>query len=103
VQQPNVALIQEPWAFRQAERFRRWPRHSTSLYLCTQGSVYTAGFDTTPIPALCSMDVVVILVKYRVNGEGIMVVLCSSYLPYDSAGPPPSKEMAEVFNYCRER
>jgi hypothetical protein len=24
-------------------------------------------------------------------------------LPYDSAGPPPSKEMAEVFNYCRER
>jgi hypothetical protein len=49
------------------------------------------------------MNVVAILVKYRANGEDRMVVVCSAYLPYDTAEPSPSTEMAEVTDYCRER
>jgi hypothetical protein len=44
---------------------------------------YTVGIDTTSIPALCSMDVVAILVKYRVNGDGRTVMVCYAYFLYD--------------------
>jgi hypothetical protein len=48
--------------------------------------------------ACFNTDVVVIMVKYRVNGEGRTVVVCSAHLSYDSAEHPPSGEMVEVIN-----
>jgi hypothetical protein len=43
--------------------------HSTSVER-PGACVYTADIDATPNPAVCSMDVVAILVKHRVGGEG---------------------------------
>jgi hypothetical protein len=62
--------------------------------------VYTAGINATPILALCSMDVVAILVKCSVSGEGRMAVVCSAYLPYDSVEVLPFREMVEMINCC---
>jgi hypothetical protein len=41
------------------------------------------------------MDVVAILVKYRVTGEDRTVVVCSAYLSFDSTELQPSREMAK--------
>jgi hypothetical protein len=58
--------------------------------------LYTSGIDATPIPALCSTDIVLVLAKYKNYDDSRKVVVCSALLPYNSAVTPPSIEMAEV-------
>jgi hypothetical protein len=65
--------------------------------------VFTSGVDARPILTFCSINFVAVLVKYEVYGENITVIVCSTYLLYDSVDPSPSKEMAEVANCCWER
>jgi hypothetical protein len=52
--------------------------------------VFTSGIDARPILTFCNINVVVVLVKYKVYGENITVVVCSTYLLYDSVDPPSS-------------
>jgi hypothetical protein len=65
VQQINIALIQEHWAFKGRVRGLKDGR----------GMEF---YSTSAV--VCSMDVVPILLKYGVNGEGRMVVACSACL-----------------------
>lgn len=62
--------------------------------------VFTSGIDARPILTFHSINVVVILMKHKVYGGNITVVVCSTHLLYDSVDPLPSKEMDEVTNFC---
>lgn len=59
--------------------------HCTSVER-PRARVYTADIDTTPIPAICRMGFMAILVKFRVSGMSRMVSVCSAYMPCDSDG-----------------
>jgi hypothetical protein len=41
-------------------------------------------------------DLVAVLVKYNEDGAERRLVVCSTYLSYDSEDPPPSREMEEL-------
>jgi hypothetical protein len=90
VEQINISLIQAPWAFR--GRIKGLEGCQGSLFYCISAEryrtcVYTSGTDATPIPPLCSMDVVAVLETCKVYGESRMVAVCSAYLPHDSVDP----------------
>jgi hypothetical protein len=46
------------------------------------------------------MDMVAVLVKYRVDGTEREVEVCSAYLPYESVDLPLTKELEELVRYC---
>lgn len=63
---------------------------------------YSSGIDATPIQVLCTMDVVMVLVKYNIYSEDRNVMLCSTYLPQNSVDPLlSSKEMVEVIKFLK--
>jgi len=52
------------------------------------------------LPASSCRDLVAVLTKYKVKGAQRHLVVCSTYLPYDSEDTPPSKELEELVRYC---
>ena len=52
------------------------------------------------LPGLSCRDLVAILVMYIEDGAERWLVVCSAYLPYDSADPPQSREVEELVRYC---
>jgi hypothetical protein len=80
---------------RQSRRIKVLSRYIILLCLCTKAwgmHIYLA---------LCSTDVVAVLVTCEVYGKSREVMACSANLPYDSDDAAPSKEMVEGINKCR--
>jgi len=50
-----------------------------------------------------SRDLTAVLVTHRVGGIAKTIVLASAYLPYDSSDLPPSTELADLVEYCKEQ
>jgi len=48
------------------------------------------------------MDLVAVLIKYKEEGAGWRLVVCSAYLPYDSEDPPLSKELEDLVRFCEK-
>jgi hypothetical protein len=49
---------------------------------------------------LCSSDTTTVRITYTYNGGCKEIIVASAYLPYDSAEPPPTKELRDIINYC---
>jgi hypothetical protein len=52
------------------------------------------------LPGFSCRDLVAILLKYIEDGAEMWLVVCSTYLPYDSENPPLSRELEELMRYC---
>jgi hypothetical protein len=52
------------------------------------------------LPGFSCRDLVVVLIKYIEDGAERWLVVCSTYLPYDSKDSPPSKEFEELMRNC---
>jgi hypothetical protein len=42
-------------------------------------------------------------ITYTYRGGCEELIVASTYLPYDSDEPPPSKEMRDIMDYCQSR
>ncbi|XP_011313216.1 uncharacterized protein [Fopius arisanus] len=51
----------------------------------------------------CHRDLVAVMVQVHGEGPTADMVLCSSYLPHDSAELPPTRELQELDRYCRSK
>ena len=52
------------------------------------------------LPGFFCRDLVAVRVKCNENGAERRMVVCSACLPYDSEGPPMSKEFEQLIRYC---
>jgi hypothetical protein len=55
------------------------------------------------LPGFSRRDLVAVLVKYFEDGAERWLVVCSTYLPYDSEDLPPSRELEELVRYCENK
>jgi hypothetical protein len=99
----DMALIQEPWYHDECIRGLYIPGYN--LY-CVGGKVrprariLARNMNIWVLPAFSCRDLAAVLVKYIEDGGEWWLVVCSAYLPYDSKGPPPSRELEELVQYC---
>ncbi|XP_033210895.1 uncharacterized protein LOC117168983 [Belonocnema kinseyi] len=105
VMQTGLALIQEPWLYR--ERI-------SGLSGC--GSIYKGTLEKTPrtcivvkgmdailVPKFCSRYLTVIKVRLRGgSGERIEVAIASAYFPGDADGSPPPREVEILIQHCEK-
>ncbi|PNF43884.1 hypothetical protein B7P43_G02776, partial [Cryptotermes secundus] len=59
--------------------------------------------NALPLLELCSRDVTAVRITYPYRGGSRELIIASVYLPYDSDGTPPTKEMRDVTDYCCSR
>ena len=103
VLQTNIALIHEPWLFK--DQVRGLGGLKGSLYYCRIGKPRACiwagnGITSFPLPQLTCSDLVAISVQYRVGGRYKKAIFASAYLPYDPRVMPPTPELRRVINYC---
>jgi hypothetical protein len=103
----DVALIQEPWIYKGQMRGLR----------NTGGTVYSVAPDNNassciyirnhinalPLLEFCSRDTTTVRKTYTYRGGCEELIIASTYLPYDSEEPPPTKEMRYIMDYCQSR
>jgi hypothetical protein len=98
----DMALILEPW----------YHEVCTGCMYITGYTLYSAGGEDRPracilarnvntwvLPGFSCRDLVAVLVKYVEDGAKRQLVICSTYLSYDSEYPPPSWELEELMQY----
>ncbi|XP_029054193.1 uncharacterized protein LOC114881543 [Osmia bicornis bicornis] len=59
------------------------------------------GLGATKLTKLCTRDQAAVLLPAGAGGSEANLVVCSTYLPFDSAGPPPTRELRELVDYCK--
>jgi hypothetical protein len=52
---------------------------------------------------LSPRDAKTVRITYIYGGVCEELIVASAYLPYDSAEPPPTKEMRNIIEYCQSR
>ena len=52
------------------------------------------------LPGFSCRDLVAILIKYIEDAAERRLVVCCTYLPYDSEDPPAPREIEELVRYC---
>ncbi|XP_046145366.1 uncharacterized protein LOC123988658 [Osmia bicornis bicornis] len=101
----NIALIQEPWLI----------QGQVGALDMTQGSIFHGDLETGPracvyakrglgatkLAEFCTRDQAAVLLPAGVGGSRANLVVCSTYQPYDSEGPPPTRELSELPDYCK--
>ena len=101
----KIVLIQEPYYYDNS--FGELDNTDGNLFyksdtLRPRACIFCSkDLDATKLEQFCSRDVVTILLRYQIDKIVKNVILCSSYLPYDSVNPPPSEEMANVVRYSK--
>ncbi|XP_046145432.1 uncharacterized protein LOC123988725 [Osmia bicornis bicornis] len=102
--QTDIALIQEPWIHK--ERVGGLNTGCGSLYYdITSTRPRACVFVKKEITALklnefCTTDLSAVKVKLNLGGNTSELVVCSAYLPYDSEGPPPTRELRALIDHC---
>lgn len=100
----NVALIQEPWYYK--NKVRGMGAAGGTLFYCTsvqhpRACIYVNNVTVFPLPQFCGKDLVALKMKVD-NGVGPgEVVICSAYFPYEEESPPRMVE--EIVRYCGEQ
>jgi hypothetical protein len=73
----------------------------------TQDPVFTYyirnHINALPLLEFCSRHATTVRITYTYGGGNRELVVSSSYLPYDSEEPLPSKEVKNVIDYCYRR
>lgn len=105
--QTDIVLIQEPWVY----------RGQVKGISMEQGSLIHANEELGPrayvfvnrthsaikLSQFCTRDLAVATIKLCVEGRITELVIASAYLPYDSDGPPPTRELRELVDYCSNK
>jgi len=55
----------------------------------------SSNLNIHPLYHLCTLDLAVASIKVKKNGNDKVIVICSSYFPYDSSDSPPSNEFTK--------
>jgi len=98
-----MALVQEPWYREDCVRGQNIPGYS--LY-CARGkerpraSSFARNMNACMLPGFSCRDLVAILIKYIEDAAERRLVVCCTYLPYDSEDPPAPREIEELVRYC---
>jgi hypothetical protein len=100
-----MALIQEPWYHENYIKGLNIPGYT--LYSAggtdrPRACILVGSMTSWMLPGFSCRDLVAVLVKYFEDGVERQLVVCSAYLPYDSEGPPPTKEFEELMRYCED-
>ena len=99
---PKIALVQEPHNHK-----GKVSNISKSLNVFTKNNqnniraciITTSNIDAWLLGQFCNEDQVAIAFK---TNQTIMVV-CSTYMPYDSVDPPPPKLMRDLTSFCEQK
>ncbi|XP_029054595.1 uncharacterized protein LOC114881878 [Osmia bicornis bicornis] len=101
------ALIQEPWIIQGQVGgldLKQGSIFHGDLEIGPRTCVYVKrGLRATKLAEFCTRDQAAVLVPAGAGGSGANLVVCSTYLPYDSEGPPPTRELRELVDYCKVR
>ena len=102
----KIALIQEPWAFQ--GRVRGLNVAMGKLLFCTtverpRTCIYVNGLNAVHLSEFTTRDQTAALLTLGGGEDGRRVVICSSYLPYDSPDPPPSAELERLVRHCNSK
>ncbi|XP_076546677.1 uncharacterized protein LOC143305759 [Osmia lignaria lignaria] len=57
----------------------------------------------TKLAEFCTRDQATVLLPAGAGGSGANLVVCSTYLPYVSEVPPPTRELRELVDYCKAK
>ena len=108
VKQTGVCLIQEPWVYRgrvrglgQLEEYLYYKRDSQ---LNPRACIYVdRRIESYLMADFCFRDLVALRLQLK-DGRGLSrhLVVSSAYLPYDSEEATPTRELAELVEYCRK-
>lgn len=100
----HISLIQEPWVYKgqvkgidQSVGSLLYDPSEPGPRACI---FVKRGCNALKLNGLCSRDLAVALVRLKLGGVPADLVVCSAYLPYDSAEPPPTGELRAVVDYC---
>jgi hypothetical protein len=101
-----MALIQEPWYRKDCIRGLNIPEYT--LYSAggtdrPRACILARNINKWVLPGFSCKDLVAVLLKYAEVGAERQLPVCSTYLPYDSEDPPPSRELEELVQYCQNK
>jgi hypothetical protein len=102
----DLALIKEPFYRDECVSGLNIPRYN--LYSLRgkdrpRACILGRDIDIWELPDFSIRDLVVVLVKYKEDGGERRLVVCSTYLPYDSEDPhPPTRELVDLVRYCEK-
>jgi exonuclease III len=103
----DVALIQEPWLYKGQVRgltSSGWTVYSTTPEGNVRSYIYVRNdINASPLLEFCSRDTTTVRVTYASDGGYEELIVTSSYLPYDSDEPPPSKEVRDIVEHWQDR
>lgn len=101
----DITLIQEPWVHRGnvkgldgAGIIYCCPNTNPRACICVSKQL-----NAQLIPEFCFRDLVAIRTCLVKDGRKMNLVVCSAYLPYDSPNPPPTEELENLVNYCKDK
>jgi hypothetical protein len=101
----DMKLIQEPWYREGCIRGLNIPGY-TPYHMGgeerSRACIIATYMNLWVLPEFSCRDLVAVLVKYNGEGAERRIVVCSSYLPYDSEDPPPSRELEDLVRYCEK-
>jgi hypothetical protein len=100
----DVASIPEPWLYK--GRIRGLTNTGGRVYSAAPGKnarscIYIRShINALPLLELCSRDAATVRITYTYGGVCEELIIASAYFPYDSDGPPPTKEMRDIIENC---
>ena len=100
----TVALIQEPWVFK--NYIRGLSTKGGRLFCDSKCDrprtciVSGASVQARLLEQFTSQDITAVQTTIDMGGQTRELVLGSAYLPYDASEPPPSKEVVSLIQYC---
>ncbi|XP_046144704.1 uncharacterized protein LOC123988490 [Osmia bicornis bicornis] len=101
----DIALIQEPWLIQGQVGgldLKQGSIFHGDLETGPRACVYAKrGLGATKLAEFCTRDQAAVLLPAGVGGSRANLVVCSTYQPYDSEGPPPTRELRELADYCK--
>lgn len=105
VEQTDIALIQEPWT--NGGLIRGIDRNLGSLIHADAGLGPRACIFVSKLHSalrlnqFCTRDLAAARISLIMGGRRTELVICSAYLPFDSAEPPPTIELVALVDYTR--
>jgi hypothetical protein len=102
-----VALIQEPWLYK--DRIRGLTNTRGTLYSAApcnniRSCIYVRSLiNALPLLEFWSRDTTTVRITYAYGGIHEELIVTSANLPYDSNEPPPNKEVRDIIEYCHSR
>jgi hypothetical protein len=103
----DVALNQEPWLYKGQVRSLTnsgWTVYSATPEGNVRSHIYVRNrINALPLLEFCSRDTTTVTMTYTSNRGYEELIVTSSYLPYDSGKPPPSKEVRDIVEHRQVR